>query len=134
MQGLGFIQTSSGLLGSGLKYNGDLNLVQKQALSHKGRDNRFQNPIFNSNRSMKVSFKDSLEVITFLFVFSLFAEDFDFQTILTSYSKRNLTVRLENDYLLWDHGNGKSFNIDLTINYPVQVFKKTVFKLNTLIL
>ena len=69
MQGLGLVQASSGLAGSGLRYSGDLSIVQKQALAHKGRDNRFQEPIFDSA--------------------SIFAEDFDFVKILRSYNQRN---------------------------------------------
>lgn len=132
MQGLGYIQISSGLQGSGLKYIGDLNIVQKQALSHKGRDSRFQNPIFNSNRYVKGKcFKNFVNVIpNFVFMVSLFADDYDFQSILSSYNKRNLTVRLANDYLIWDHGNGRSFTIDVNINYPVQVYFKHFQKCN----
>jgi hypothetical protein len=44
MQGLGLVQASSGLPGTGLSLTADLTLVQKQALAHKGRDNRFQVP------------------------------------------------------------------------------------------
>jgi len=69
MQGLGVIQATSGLPGSGLRYTGDLSIIQKQALAHKGRDNRFQEPIFDS--------------------VSVFAEDFDFAKILKSYNQRN---------------------------------------------
>ena len=45
------------------------NKLQKQALAHKGRDNRFQAPIFDST--------------------SVFAEDFDFPEILRNYNHRN---------------------------------------------
>ncbi len=69
MQGLAYIQASSGLPGSGLQYIGDLTLVQKQSLAHKGRDNRFQESIFDPT--------------------SLFAEDFDFAKILRTYNQRN---------------------------------------------
>jgi len=69
MQGLAYIQANSGLPGSGLQYTGDLTLVQKQSLAHKGRDNRFQEPIFDPT--------------------SLFAEDFDFAKILRTYNQRN---------------------------------------------
>lgn len=69
MQGLGLVQASSGLSGSGLSYTGDLSIIQKQALAHKGRDNRFQEPVFDSA--------------------SVFAEDFDFVKILRTYNQRN---------------------------------------------
>ena len=69
MQGLGLVQASSGLPGSGVRYTGDLSTVQKQPLAHKGRDNRFQEPIFDTA--------------------SIFAEDFDFAGILRSYNQRN---------------------------------------------
>ena len=69
MEGLAYVDITSGLPGSGIQFIGDLNLVQKQPLAHKGRDDRYKKPIFDGD--------------------TIFAEDFDFTKILMDYNYRN---------------------------------------------
>ena len=103
MQGLISISTSTGLASAGLSVNGDLKIVQKQPLAHKGLDKRFKSPIFNRT--------------------SIFPDAFDFKKIISEYSQRNVSLRLSNEYFSWDRGltgSGNSFTIDLRLNYPEQ--------------
>ena len=102
---------------------GDLGVVQRQPLAHKGRDERFSGDIFDQK--------------------SVFAESFDFAEVLMEYHKRNgtggllgprfailiirtsfftVTVKLDNEYSLWRRGSssGLPFTADITINYPEQ--------------
>ncbi len=133
MQGLVHACLTSGLPVSGVMVTGDLGIVQKQPLAHKGLDTRYSEAVFNRS--------------------SVFAEDFDFKKILIDYTKRNgksgntscfsrfavassarraeryqivlfsVSVRLDNQYVLWERGStplGQPFKATLRLNYPVQ--------------
>ena len=69
MQGLIYLTASSGLPTTGLTVTGDLIMVQKQPLAHKGFDDRFSKPIFNKT--------------------SIFADVFRFDRIIHEYSQQN---------------------------------------------
>lgn len=103
MQGLAYVNSMTSLASTGMSISGDLSLVQKQPLSHKGRDDRYKQPVFDPN--------------------NVHAEDFQFAKILQSYGARNVSVRLTNDYILWERGSstyGMPFTIKVHINYSVQ--------------
>eukprot|EP00093_Oithona_nana_P004002 04002.XXX_92781_91733_1 [CDS] Oithona nana genome sequencing. len=103
MQGLVVVATSTGLPTSGMDINGDLSLVQKQPLAHKGLDERYAGSLFNKS--------------------SIFAETFDMRKILAEYSGRNVSLRLNNEYIMWERGAtslGNPFKIQVHFNYPVQ--------------
>ena len=103
MQGLVVVSASSGLPTSGLNINGDLTLVQKQPLAHKGFDDRYAKSLFNKS--------------------SIYADTFDFRKVISVYSQRNITLRMTNDYMTWERGansQGNPFRIHLHLNYPVQ--------------
>ena len=69
MQGLAYISLSSGLPVIGANVFGDLKMIQKQPLDHKGHDLRYAQPLFNSS--------------------SIFAEAFNFKKVIDQYSQRN---------------------------------------------
>ena len=103
MHGLVYLSASSGLPTTGLVINGDLCVVQKQPLAHRGLDRRFAVPMFNKS--------------------SIFADAFNFKKIIYDYSQRNVSVRMSNDYMMWERGVtglGNPFVINLHMNYPVQ--------------
>ena len=103
MHGLVYLSASSGLPTTGLVINGDLCVVQKQPLAHRGLDKRFAVPMFNKS--------------------SIFADAFNFKKIIYDYSQRNVSVRMNNDYMMWERGVtglGNPFVINLHLNYPVQ--------------
>ena len=103
MHGLVYVSASSGLPTTGLVINGDLGVVQKQPLAHRGYDKRFSVPMFNKS--------------------SIFADAFNFKKIIYDYSQRNVSIRMNNEYLMWERGvtgQGNPFAITLHLNYPVQ--------------
>ena len=67
--------TGSGLSGSRLDVVGDLTLVQKQPLAHKGRDLRFSTPVISD-------IIDDADVISA-------TEKYSFRRILQDYNERN---------------------------------------------
>ena len=71
MSGLAYVHMDSSLPGSGFTFTGDLNVKQKQPIGHRGRDNRFKEPIFSRE--------------------SVFADEFDFAKTLRDYQNRNGT-------------------------------------------
>ena len=85
MTGLVYLQ-SGGWSGSGVNIVGDVDIVQRQPLAHRGRDNRFES---NTN---------SLESVIILFEIrfsaspvpenSEFPTDFHIPTILKNYAER----------------------------------------------
>ncbi len=104
LNGLAFVQGGSAapLAASGVDVVGDLRIVQRQPIAHKGRDERFTAPVFNAS--------------------SVFAETFDFAAALRDYSRRNLTTRLENEYVTWNRGSlaETPFVLKASISYPEQ--------------
>lgn len=103
MHGLVYVSTTSGLPTSGLTVQGDLAIVQKQPLAHRGIDRRFSTPLFNAS--------------------SIFAEAFNLKKVVQEYGQRNVSMRLSNEYYMWERGvtgRGNPFIVNLRINYPVQ--------------
>ena len=70
-----FYSTGSGVSGSRLDVVGDLTLVQKQPLAHKGRDLRFSTPVISD-------VIDDADVISA-------TEKYSFRRILQDYNERN---------------------------------------------
>ena len=79
LHGLIYISTSSGLPSAGLDVFGDLKMVQKQPLAHKGLDERFSASIFNKT--------------------TIFPEAFNFKKIIRQYNEQNGTQN--NTYNSW---------------------------------
>lgn len=103
MHGLVYLSASTGLPSAGLTVNGDLNIIQKQPLAHKGQDLRYSEPLFNHT--------------------SIYADAFNFKKIISDYSQRNVSLKLQNEYLMWDRGvtgRGNPFRISFNLNYPEQ--------------
>ncbi|CAM1299132.1 TMEM231 (predicted) [Pycnogonum litorale] len=105
MESFVYVQHSSSIAGSSLSVVGDLKIVQKQNLGHKGRDNRFNSSVINK--------------------ISNFAEDFNLYKILSDYSERNVSTRLENIYTVWNPSYGKAerFKLNLKIQVPEETIK-----------
>ena len=96
MHGMIYISTSTGLPCSGININGDLKIIQKQPLAHKGYDARFSVPIFNKT--------------------TIFPEAFNFKRIIHDYSERNVSMKLANEYFMWERGAtglGSPFEVKL---------------------
>lgn len=69
INGVTHIHAASPLHGRGFSVTGDLSIVQRQPLAHKGRDNRFAEPLFDRT--------------------SVFPDTFDFKQLLRKYHERN---------------------------------------------
>ncbi|XP_072168857.1 transmembrane protein 231-like [Diadema setosum] len=100
MEAMAYISHSSAMSGAQLNADGDLKLRLRQPLAHKGLDTRYDVPIINSD--------------------SVFAEDYSFSHIFSSYQERNVTTRFESDYPVWITGRGSEqpFVISGRITYP----------------
>lgn len=103
MEGMAYIEGNTVLGASEFFYTADLSLRQKVPLTHKGVDTRFNTPIVRSD--------------------SIYAEDYDLQQIIRSYSSRNVTTKLTDSYSMWKtgRGQGQPFVISVTIRYPEQL-------------
>eukprot|EP00095_Tigriopus_kingsejongensis_P000574 maker-scaffold372_size192401-snap-gene-0.39 protein:Tk00574 transcript:maker-scaffold372_size192401-snap-gene-0.39-mRNA-1 annotation:"upf0513 transmembrane protein" len=107
-QGLAYIQAHSALSASGLTVYGDLHVVQKQPIAARGRDLRFEYPIFNPE--------------------STNVADFDFSRVLRDYAHRNVSTRIGHDYSLWRRGTvgqERPFVLDLHLRYQEQTIYYT---------
>ncbi|KAK7498112.1 hypothetical protein BaRGS_00010700 [Batillaria attramentaria] len=104
MESLGYIEHESARPGARLAVYGDLRFHQKQALAHKGIDNRFNDSIIDSS--------------------STFAEEYDLSMIFKKYSQRNVTTVMPNPYKVWTSGRaaGAPFRISATIDYPEESY------------
>lgn len=100
METLAYISHTSAMSGAELRTDGDLRLRLGQPLAHKGLDTRYDVPIIDST--------------------SVFAEDYTFSKIFSSYQQRNVSTRFECDYPIWltGRGSGQPFIIQGTIYYP----------------
>ncbi|XP_013778016.1 transmembrane protein 231-like isoform X2 [Limulus polyphemus] len=110
MEGLGYFFYNSPLAGSQLFMIGELRLHQREPLSNKGRDERFNIPIIDTNDRN--------------------TEKYTIEKILNSYVRRNVTTYLGNEYVDWKTGRGakKPFIISLNILYPEEtIIYKTGF-------
>lgn len=110
MEGMAFVGESCGLPASKVDVVGDLRLVQKEPLMHKGRDNRYSQPTLLSSRNGQ-PYEDKI-----------LAEKFKFSQIIRNYNQRNVSMKMSNDYVLWERGSnaGMPFVANMRINYPVQ--------------
>jgi len=105
MTGLVYLQ-SGGWSGSGVNIVGDVDIVQRQPLAHRGRDNRFSASPVPEN--------------------SEFPTDFHIPTILKNYAERNVSIHLENSYQHWIVGQGSQyFTISARLRYPEQTLTYT---------
>lgn len=69
LEGLAVVDLGPGQPGSGLSLVGDLALVQRQPVAHRGRDARYNAPVFDSG--------------------SVFADAYDFPAVVKEYHARN---------------------------------------------
>ena len=101
MTGLVYI-TGSGAAGRSLETSGDILLIQKQPLSHRGRDKRFLPSPLPADKPLNLA------------------------EVLREYGARNVSVRLENSYSVWRRGAGvENFVLELNLNYPPQTVEYT---------
>ncbi|XP_019360859.1 PREDICTED: transmembrane protein 231 [Gavialis gangeticus] len=103
MQSMAFLQFFSPIPGSQLYVNGDLKLQQRQLLSHRGLDTRYNISVINGT--------------------SPFARDYDLTNIIAAYQDRNVTTVLADPNPVWLIGRAANapFIINATIRYPVEV-------------
>ncbi|XP_058849661.1 transmembrane protein 231-like isoform X1 [Acipenser ruthenus] len=102
MQCMAFIQHSSPVPGSQLYINGDLRLQQRQPLSHRGIDTRYNVSVINGS--------------------SPFASAYDLTNIIGTYQERNFSTLLSNPNPVWtmDRAAGAPFEINAIIRYPME--------------
>ncbi|TEA38481.1 hypothetical protein DBR06_SOUSAS110381 [Sousa chinensis] len=103
MQSMAFFQSSFAVPGSQLYVNGDLRLQQKQPLSHRGLDVRYNVSVINGT--------------------SPFAHDYDLTHIVAAYQERNVTTILTDPNPIWLVGRAAAapFVINAVIRYPMEV-------------
>ncbi|XP_037372064.1 transmembrane protein 231 isoform X1 [Talpa occidentalis] len=103
MQTMAFLQSSFAVPGSQLYVNGDLRLQQKQPLSYRGLDVRYNVSVINGT--------------------SPFASDYDLTRIVAAYQERNVTTILTDPNPIWLVGRAAEapFVINAVIRYPVEV-------------
>uniref|UniRef100_A0A4W3IY92 Transmembrane protein 231 n=1 Tax=Callorhinchus milii TaxID=7868 RepID=A0A4W3IY92_CALMI len=104
MQSMAYIHFSSFIPGSQLSVNGDLKLHQREPLSHRGLDRRYNVSVINGN--------------------SLFANAFDLAAIIASYQDRNVTTIFANQYPVWAVAKAADapFIVNAVIRYPMIKF------------
>ncbi|ESO96883.1 hypothetical protein LOTGIDRAFT_115323 [Lottia gigantea] len=109
MESLAYIDYESSRPGAMLDVIGDLKVLQKQPLGHKGLDTRY---------NVSSSLIDST---------STYADTYLLSNILKQYSQRNVTTRLVEPFKFWTSGRGagKPFKISATISYPEDLFLYT---------
>ncbi|XP_046555549.1 transmembrane protein 231-like [Haliotis rubra] len=107
MESLGYIEHFSPNPGAELEVFGTLRFRQKQPLNHRGIDTRYNGSLINQT--------------------STFADTYELSTIFRSYSQRNASTMLEDQYKIWKsgRGTGKPFLISATIDYPEDVYLYT---------
>lgn len=103
MQCMAFIQHSSPVPGSQLYINGDLRLQQRQPLSHRGINTRYNVSVINGS--------------------SPFASAYDLTNIIGTYQERNVSTLLSNPNPVWTmvRAAGTPFQINAVIRYPMEV-------------
>ncbi|CAH1780180.1 unnamed protein product [Owenia fusiformis] len=107
MESMGYLRHESIFPGGQLKVIGDLLLVQRQPLAHRGLDTRFNTSIFDRN--------------------SLFLDAFDLSKVFTEYSSRNVTTLFQYNYPIWSKGRaaGSPFTLQATVRYPLTTVQYT---------
>jgi len=92
-----------GYPGAALAVTGDVELVQRELLPHRGRHTRYTaSPVPASE----------------------LPEDFALAGLLSRYQARNLTTRLANSYTVWQPGPaGPQFSLTASLRYPVQTLR-----------
>ena len=101
-----YISTSSGLPSAGLDVSGDLKLIQKQPLAHKGLDERFSAPIFNKT--------------------TIFPEAFNFKKLIRQYNEQN-GMQICSSTQHNEPKRGKNCNFAQTMHCLLQRIKSTFF-------
>uniref|UniRef100_A0A0A9YFB9 Transmembrane protein 231 n=1 Tax=Lygus hesperus TaxID=30085 RepID=A0A0A9YFB9_LYGHE len=101
MQSMGWIQTSSALGGGRVDITGDLRLYQRALLGHKGRDLRFNTSVVTAK----------------------YPHEYSLFKLLSGYTQRNVTTRIDNVYSVWTRGRDpeKPFVLALELDYPEEV-------------
>ncbi|KAM6223802.1 LOW QUALITY PROTEIN: transmembrane protein 231 [Rhynchocyon petersi] len=109
MQSMAFLQSSFAVPGSQLYVNGDLKLQQKQPLSCRGLDVRYNVSVIDGT--------------------SPFAYDYDLTRIVAAYQERNVTTILMDPNPIWLVGRAAEapFVINAVIRYPVEVISYPFF-------
>ncbi|XP_053633936.1 transmembrane protein 231 [Cherax quadricarinatus] len=100
LEGLGFLQHSSGIPISALYTTTDLQLHQRHPLPYSGIHTLYNASVLPSS--------------------SASAKDWKLHNILSNYWERNLTTRFGNIYTSVQTGESDTFIINLNINYPEQ--------------
>jgi len=99
MESLGYVSAASVVPGSEIDIVGDLQFVQYSGLSYKGTDNRYRKPVVEAS--------------------TLNATAFSLDAILRSYTARNITTRIANQYVVWKPNRpaGQPFKVNVRVNY-----------------
>ena len=96
MTGLVYL-TGQGSAGRSFQCSGDIQLIQRQPLSHRGRDSRYKESPLAGEPPLHLA------------------------EILRNYGARNISLRVENSYSVWRRGTGvENFVLELNLNYPSQ--------------
>ncbi|XP_037623344.1 transmembrane protein 231 isoform X2 [Sebastes umbrosus] len=103
MQSLAYVQHSSSVPGAKLFISGDLKLLQRTPLPHRGLYNIYNVSVIDGS--------------------SPFASAYDLDNILRSYQNRNLTTVLSCPMPVWTVGRaaGSPFQLNAEIRYPMEV-------------
>ncbi|XP_071513488.1 transmembrane protein 231 [Panulirus ornatus] len=100
LEGLGFLQHSSGIPLSAVYFSADLTLHQRFPLPYSGIHSLYNTSVLPSVYSS--------------------AKDWKLHHILSNYWKRNLTTRFTNTYTSLQTGESDSFIVSLQVHYPEQ--------------
>ncbi|KAK7114268.1 transmembrane protein 231-like [Littorina saxatilis] len=100
MESLAVVTETAPLPAEKVYISGDLSIKQKQTLAHRGIDIRYNDSLVNQTSS--------------------FAEEYNLQRLLETYSKRNVTTRLVSPNIVWTtyRAPGSPFTLTANIAYP----------------
>ncbi|XP_049642396.1 transmembrane protein 231 [Suncus etruscus] len=103
MQSMAYLQASYAVPGAQVYVNGELRLQQRQPLSYRGLDTRYNVSVINGT--------------------SPFAWDYDLTRIIAAYQERNVTTVLSVPNPVWLVGRATEapFVVDAVIRYPLEV-------------
>ncbi|KAL5021529.1 hypothetical protein ScPMuIL_000684 [Solemya velum] len=107
MECMAYLNHESSKPGGKYEVLGDLRIRQKEPLSYKGLDLRYNQSIIDTS--------------------SVYAETYNLINIFKSYSGRNVTTVLADQYSVWSSGRGagQPFTISATVSYPQDVYLYT---------
>jgi transmembrane protein 231 len=116
MTGLIYL-SGQGAAGRRLDVSGDISLYQKQPLAHRGRDSRYLPSPISLAELAAAAPPSPMSVTT--------AAPLSLASILQTYGRRNVTVRLDNVYTIWGSGprpttagGHQRFVLEANIQYP----------------